>query len=269
MRTFHGSDSPIFQGCQNAATSAPSTTITTPITPQHLGNKPNTLIALVMHDGLAAATGRTFSGAGAGAPPTRSSALALIVPAKERVARLEAEVAVVVRQVGSMHARMTRVNVCPVKSNVWRMSSARTSVGTSVAGGAGEGESVSRPVTRGQLTRSVPVPGADDVKRLPTVDIQLSSRAAWTADGQHYRLGIPSGSESTERTMWLRGCEWRASPVCVSQTLAIKSALPLTALEDTGGCVRGHYDLQPTPLSRSLSKFQEGIHSPSYHRATR
>ena len=26
-----------------------------------------------------------------------------------------------------------------------------------------------------------------------TVDIRLSSRAAWTADGQHYRLAIPSG----------------------------------------------------------------------------
>ena len=34
-----------------------------------------------------------------------------------------------------------------------------------------------------------------------TVDIRLSSRAAWTADGQHYRLAVPSGSEYVRLTL--------------------------------------------------------------------
>ena len=51
----------------------------------------------MVHDGLVATTRRTLSGAGAGAPPTPSPALAFIVPAKKRaarLARLEAEVVV-------------------------------------------------------------------------------------------------------------------------------------------------------------------------------
>ena len=71
---------------------------------QHLGNKPHTLIALVMHNSLVASTRRALSGAGTGTgtPPAPSPSLALVVPAKERTARLaclEAEVAVGVRQI--------------------------------------------------------------------------------------------------------------------------------------------------------------------------
>ena len=48
--------------------------------------------------------------------------------------RVEAEAAVVVRQV-RQHARADdAVNVCPMKLNTWRMSSARTSVAGSVGG---------------------------------------------------------------------------------------------------------------------------------------
>ena len=97
---------------------------------QHLGNEPNTLIALVMHDGLVVTTGRTLSGAGAGAPRPLPSSF----PPRSAQYALEADVAVVVRQV-RQHARADdAVNVCPIKLNAWRMSSARTSVGTSVAG---------------------------------------------------------------------------------------------------------------------------------------
>ena len=69
---------------------------------------------------------------------------------------------------------------------------------------------------------------------------------------------------STERTMWLCGKEWRASPVYVSQTLldikpfvsqrfvywedkgtdAVKSALPVTALEVSGES----FELHTAPL---------------------
>ena len=100
---------------------------------RHLGNEPDPLIALVMHDGLVVAHRvrplRSWH--------WRSTSLALIIPAKEHAMHVEAEIAVVVRQV-RLHARVDdAVNVCPMKLNIWRMSSARTSVGTSVAGGAG------------------------------------------------------------------------------------------------------------------------------------
>ena len=54
--------------------------------------------------------------------------------------RVVAEVVVVVHQV-RQHARVDNaMNVCPMKLNIWRVSNARTSVGTSVMGGRWMGE---------------------------------------------------------------------------------------------------------------------------------
>ena len=70
---------------------------------QHLDNKPNTLIALVIHDILVVATGRTLAGAGAGAPgplpssfPPRSAQYALRRRSRSSCAKY-----------GNTHVRMT------------------------------------------------------------------------------------------------------------------------------------------------------------------
>ena len=73
---------------------------------QHLGNKPHTLVALMMHDRLIAATGRALARTRARARRLLL-ALGLVGPPKQRTARLarfEAEVAVLVRQIRE-HAR--------------------------------------------------------------------------------------------------------------------------------------------------------------------
>ena len=126
---------------------------------QHLGNKSNTLIALVMHNGPVVTTGRTLSGAGAGAPRPLPSSF----PPRSAQCTLEAEVAVavVVRQVRQHACADDAMNVLPMRLNVWRMSSARTSVGTSVAGSAGGWESERVRPAHGpadSLKRSVPMP---------------------------------------------------------------------------------------------------------------
>ena len=61
------------------------------------------------------------------------------------------------RQVRQYARADDAMNVCPMKLNVWRMSSARTSVATSVVGM--ESERV-RPAhgPAANLTRSVPMP---------------------------------------------------------------------------------------------------------------
>ena len=102
----------------------------------------------MVHDGVVATTQRTLSGAGAGAPPTLSSVLAFTSFPPRSVQQVSHALRrrswPAVGQVWQ-HARANNVRGCvPSEFECLEdvmMSSARTSVGTSVAGGAGGWES--------------------------------------------------------------------------------------------------------------------------------